>query len=313
MYYPYLRGKQYELVLLRERASLMSRNGISPIIEPISDSLGPLRNTVKKLVKEGVQFILVVNPQHGKLRGRINKIIGLVEDLNMKDYPGLLLGYIVDASSNKDTVAENIGEMSHYKIALIHYGFSDGKGLSRLLNSLSNVKANIFIENHCGKVYQKAFNESRLPKVLIRDGFKIRRNDLYPKTEHFSDLHLTFAEEGYTGFGDFLIVGDQYREHGGPAHAIAIHISYLDEDEDMHVMHFISDRKGSPVDPGGKFQEALVKLQFAVSGEGSLIYQSDACDEYIELCEAEQFRGLGYAKKLSMQHHIELITSFLSN
>jgi hypothetical protein len=29
------------------------------------------------------------------------------------------------------------------------------------------------------------------------------------------------------GFGDFLIVGDDYSESGGPAYAIAIHLTFI--------------------------------------------------------------------------------------
>ena len=65
-----------------------------------------------------------------------------------------------------------------------------------------------------------------------------------------------------SGFGDFLIVGDEYSESGGPAYTIAIHLTYIDFDQDeaMHVRHFLSDRQDTPKDPGGKFSEALTKL-----------------------------------------------------
>ena len=147
----------------------------------------------------------------------------------------------------------------------------------------------------------------------MRDGFKQRKkNALHPPFEHFSDLHITFEDEGMDGFGDFLIVGDDYSESGVPAYAVAIHVTYLQSDDDMHIFHFVSDRIDSPVDPGGKFLEALKKLTAELNRDNSQLMETDACKEYQNLYDKQHFPGLGYVKKLSMQHHIELIANFQS-
>ena len=113
------------------------------------------------------------------------------------------------------------------------------------------------------------------------------------------------------GFGDFSIVGDQY-SIGGPAYAVAIHLTYLNEEKDMYVRHFISDRNESPSNPGGKFKEALNKLILEINEDDSSMFHSSACDEFIALYNREHYPGLGYSKKLSMQHHLELIADYNS-
>ena len=40
MYYPYFRGKQFELMTIRETAKLMAERGFCPIIEPVRDHQG---------------------------------------------------------------------------------------------------------------------------------------------------------------------------------------------------------------------------------------------------------------------------------
>ena len=114
------------------------------------------------------------------------------------------------------------------------------------------------------------------------------------------------------GFGDYLIVGDDYSETGGPAYAVAIHLTYLNDEDDMFIYHFVSDRTDSPTDPGGKFLEALNKLVKQIEEPKSLIYKSSACKEYLELYEKQHYPGLGSVKKLSMQHHLELIAHFIN-
>jgi len=306
MYYPYFRGKRFELILLRERVSLFGDNTIRPIVEPVRQDMASLRNTVRKLVKHESQFVLVINPQCGQLRANPGPIFELVQ-AELNEYPGVSLGYIVTAETDAHRVEGELQEYPGPNVSIIHYGYADGKGLAGLLSGSARIKEHIFIDGYAGALYRKNFENCGRPCILVRDGFKIRRNDAYPPTEHFSDLHLTYRREGMQGFGDFLVVGEAYRDKGFAAYAIAIHITYINRDSDMHIKHFISDRTGSTADPAGKFEEARRKLISEMSGPDSEIYTSDACNEYIRM----HYRGLGYLKKLSMQHHLELVTDYL--
>ena len=78
----------------------------------------------------------------------------------------------------------------------------------------------------------------------------------------------------------------------------------------MYIKHYKSDRVEGVSDPGGKFLEALKKLIDDINSNPE-IFNSNACNEYKDLAEKEHFPGLGYAKKLSMQHHIEILAKFL--
>ena len=92
---------------------------------------------------------------------------------------------------------------------------------------------------------------------------------------------------------------------------MAIHVTYLDEEDDMFIKHYVSDRTSSPVDPGGKFLEALNKLVDDLKDVDSMIFKSNAIDEFEALHARSHFPGLGYVKKLSMQHHLELMAKYL--
>jgi hypothetical protein len=69
LYYPYFRGKQYELILLREFAQFLTAHAICPIIEPVRENLSPLRRTIESLTEQNTNFTLVMNPQVGELAG----------------------------------------------------------------------------------------------------------------------------------------------------------------------------------------------------------------------------------------------------
>jgi len=311
MYHPYLRGKQNELILLRENAKLLSNAGMIPIIEPVKKNLAPLEKAIESLAKENVPFILIVNPRNGDFKNDSLPLFSDLIDTTLKDYKQFCLGYIVDAQSSLIDVKSFLDDNTNRSIAFIHNGYPKAKELGLLVNQFDNVKKHIFLDDQI--LYRRQFSKDGVKKVLVKDGFKKSKNSDYNTEvgEIFSELHLTFSELGMNGFGDFLIVGDEYSESGGPAYAVAIHLTYLNEDEVMYIRHFVSDRNDTPTDPAGKFAEALSKLVARVE-EDELIYKSEAYKQYKDFHDRGHFPGLGYVKKLSMQHHIETLAKFLS-
>jgi hypothetical protein len=202
-------------------------------------------------------------------------------------------------------------EHAKHSPAFIHAGFSTPQSLLAKLGKVDGSQCHIFIEQHCVKLYQKQFKGAH--RVLLRDGFKKKRNADYDPVESFSDLHATFEdEEGMDGFGDFLIVGDDFNETGGPAYAVAIHLTFIDPDQfdEMRIYHFVSDTQDTPKDPAGKFAEALAKMMKVLKKPNSNILKTSAVKEYQDLHAKGHFPGLGYVKKLSMNHHIETLADY---
>ncbi len=309
MYYPYLRGKQFELILLRDNAELLFKNDIHPIIEPVKQDFKALIRAMKILNKQKVKCTLIINPQAGKKPVKISDILSELIEKEFARFNNISLGYILHASSNENKLAMLLKKYSKCSFSLIHYGYTQGKTLSEKIANIKNIKRHIFIDGYTGKLYQRHFKNSGTERILIRNGFKSqRRNADYPDSEHFSDLHITFEDEGMVGFGDYTIVGDEYSETGGPAYAVAIHLTYLDSEQNMFIHHFKSDQTNSSTDPGGKFLESLTKLISELDKQNSTIFPSKACLEFKELFQKRHFPGLGHVKKLSVQHHIELIT-----
>jgi len=310
MYYPFLRGKQFELILLRESSNVLAKY-IHPIIEPVRKDFKSLNRAIEILAKEKVLFTLIVNPITGEYPVSQESILTYIDNSSI-DLTTISLGYILNADSNIDELVEFLVKYNDKDFSIIHYGYSNSKNIAEKIYEYKNIKRHIFIDGYAGKLYQRHLKTDAVKRILLRDGFKSqRKNALYPESEHFSDLHITYPDEGMDGFGDFLTVGDDYSETGGPAYAVAIHLTYFNEEEDMFIYHFVSDRTDSPTDPGGKFLEALEKLITKGESEDSFIFKSKAYDEFKELYEKQHYPGLGYIKKLSMQHHIELIVDFL--
>ena len=307
MYHPYLRGKQYELITLREKATLLSEAGFVPIIEPVREALRGLERALEAICEAEGTAIVVVNPGYGDHQDGGGDISAMLAT-SFQDNPYISAGILLTGAMTVDDALRLYREHAAHRPAFIHAGFDAAKALSTSLGENIQATKHVFIEAHCGKLYRLNFAKAS-ERVLIRDGFKRRKNSSYERMEFFSDLHLTFEYEGATGFGDFLIVGDEFSEGGGPAYAVAIHVTAIDPTKDnaMDVYHFVSTSNDTPTDAPGKFKQALAKLVDALGSETSNIFEGPSIQEFRQLHERGHFPGLGYVKKLSMNHHIETL------
>jgi hypothetical protein len=309
MYHPYFRGKQYELITVREMAPLLAKADFRPIIEPVRDPLSGLRKALDAVVKAGGRATVIVNPHYGDLSGAGDPLTKLLKDQFLQSN-GISAGILLKPDMTLEGAFKVYQAHVDHAPTFIHAGFKDARALAERLGPPSKAQCHVFLDRACGKLYQKHFTNA--DRVLIRDGFDRKRNADYPPIEPFSDLHATYKDEGMDGFGDFLIVGDEYNESGGPVYAVAIHLTFIDPDQDnaMQIYHFKSDRQDTPKDPAGKFAEALATMIKTLNSPKSKVLETGAVKEFRALHEQGHFPGLGYVKKLSMNHHIETLADY---
>ncbi|QOL80528.1 sce7725 family protein [Pseudooceanicola spongiae] len=310
MYHPYFRGKQFELITIREMAELFAEMNFVPVIEPVRESLTGLKKALEAVCSAGGHAIVIVNPNYGDHQEDGANITSLLQE-EFSDFENIYAGILLRSSMTVKDVMTCFEQHADHDPVLVHAGFTAPKELAAALVEDMSELTNVFVEDHAKLLYRKHFDKST--RVLVRDGFKRQRNADYEEMEEFSDLHVTYGDLGMVGFGDFLTVGDAYSEGGGPAYAVAIHVTFIDPDKDdvMYIYHFVSDTKDTPTDPAGKFAQALAKLIAKLDSGSSHILETEAIKEFRLLHEKGHFPGLGTVKKLSMKHHIETLAAYL--
>ncbi len=308
MYYPYFRGKQFELIAIRESANVLAQSGFCPIIEPVRETLKSLHKTLTEICQAKGKAVVIVNPLHGDHSEDGKDITDLLTEsyLDKPVSAGILLR---DNMTPADALACYENHLLHQPM-FIHAGFTEARAFAELLGDRLSETRHAFFEAQCGKLYRRHYDGC--VRVLLRDGFHKRKNADHPPLEDFSDLHITYKDEGMNGFGDFLIVGDDFSEGGGPAYAVAIHLTFIEpqKDDAMYVYHFVSTTRDTPTDPAGKFGQALTKLVEKYDSGNSNLYNTSAIQELKDLHAKGHFPGLGVVKKLSMKHHIETLSTF---
>jgi hypothetical protein len=313
MYYPYLRGKQFELIALNELSFFMSNNKdkVSPIIEPVKIS-STLKNTLKALKNNNINFTIIVNPQVGDLIYNSDKIIEIVKS-ELSNYNNYQIGIIFEKPFKLDDllgklVVSNIQCNGFTLVHNIVIGEDKLNLIREKCEKIFPVINNVinFDKTNSNRRYNRNFLSSTLVSLADYFSSQIKNSDYLDLESPFTEEHLFYIQEGYKGFGDFLTIGDNYSESGFMPYAVAIHISYADSNRKINVKHFVSDSNGDTSDIGGKFKQANDKLVDWCNASG---IKTSAIKQFNELNSSGHFPGLGVIKKLSIINHIELMVN----
>ena len=314
MYFPYLRGRQNELLCLREllqEDKLYEK--VIPIIEPVRFN-STFLTTVQKFIDANRKIVIIRNPKVGSFEEDLKIFQKNITDQTdiakqeklekiLADYKSMLRepNGISAYLCNKKIISDCInGDLTVGDKVLINlsnetfYSYEDYQ--DKLVAKYTLIPNNDF----------KEVVES--DAVILEDVFnKAKRNTDYliSPDEIFSRRHLNYSQNGYVGFSDYSIVGDSYEETGFAPLAVAIHILYIGEKKELRVHHFVSESNENISDPGRKFAEAMKKLE--EWPKYNSIPETLGLEKLMNFYKTGRFPGLGVVKKCSLMHHLELI------
>lgn len=315
MYFPYLRGRQYELLALRELAvNKLLGEEIIPIIEPVK--LSPtLVNTMADFIKASHHLSVIRNPVVGTFLSDLQDVQDKTKEANYKQR-------FAEQYENELIIKSLI--MQRNAKSLLMYWDKQGINKKDLLVINTDRDYLDLYESAFGEVIPRFVlmpDESifrrkvRHHKVLLDDKFeKQGRNADYLDNddEFFSDDHLYYKEDGFVGFSDYSVVGNEYLEAGFAPYAVAIHIVYFGNNGSLRIKHFVSNSNEDITNPALKFYEAVSKLAKWYNTDPHPVKLTEGLKIFLQHYEQQTYPGLGTVKKLSIMHHLELMGKYLS-
>ena len=315
MYCPYLRGKQFELLALREFSGEFENNHtIVPIIEPVKKQVNGLNAAALSMIKNGMKFAVILNPSDGDYRhtGIDNDILKSLTALT-NDRDNWIPAYIYKNNGKALLDHANQNKLSNPMII-----FPSGADVNdeELMELLSKDEVAYLVSGNLNNNRSARGRLLKLGKALIslEDRFNERlRNADYANEvdEFFSEDFAYYKNDGLAGFADYTPMAKDFIEGGMLPYAIAIHLTYQKSADQIFVHHFVSDNNFDQSNIRGKFHEAAIKIEPFFNENG--LDHTAAVDEFILKAESEDgYPGLGYIKKLSVKNHLELITLILS-
>ncbi len=302
MYFPYLRGKQEELLALREIVDLIG-DRIIPIVEPVKKS-STLLKCIDKFYKNRKPIAIVFNPKVGDFEDDLSALsyesqLRFIRDLYANPY--VIPAIIVDSELENNLNTLMTFGKSIRDILLIHLD----RDYIELYDRVFEHQQPMFtlIPDH------HTFYSRDMNAVIIRDVFNKRhRNQDYAlrTDEFFSDWHMIYEEEGFVGFSDYSIVGEDFTS-GFLPYAVAIHLVYQSSEGVLRVRHYVSDSNMDTTGQSEKKLEALEKLD----EDYDFHFHSVGIENFRDLSSKGLNTSLGVIKRYSIMHHIEQLNSIL--
>jgi hypothetical protein len=312
MYTPFLRGRLFELQALDDMAFRHNIfDKVLPIIEPVIFTDQVLRSYYK-LVSRQIPFILISNPLVGDVTKddvEKNLINGLFEG-----YENYHIAFLISRLTTVSQIRAFVSKYADRNISFVHYQVpGDNDNTTAYVNTLNNISHHVFLNSLLTQNYIASISINGAKKISIIDCYtKLASNAAYVDLEEelFTDLHLTYKERGYDGFGDFTIMGEKFEAGGGRPRAVVIHWHFIQEDRSVWIKHFISDDREDATNIAGKFDEAYQKLS-SFNQNDPLHVKSLGCLVISGVGDEGKNPQLGAIKKYSMMHHFELISTLI--
>lgn len=306
MYFPYLRGRQFELIALREliENDLIGKKVI-PVLEPIKPT-STLAKTLAICSEKKHLHALVVNPAVGEFVSKIKEKDRNSDEAVKEIYNDLESEFLIKAYIIKQGTSKSLLKRTDLEELMIINPKRDC--MEEYLKVYDTIEPSYTLLPDDRTFSRKAPKS----KIMFEDRFsKAAKNADYSKNidEFFSEDHLYYSNEGFKGFSDYTIVGAEYKESGFAPLAVAIHIAYFDENKVLRVHHFVSESNDDYDDPAGKFGEALAKLVHWVAEND--VPKTMGLQAFLDCYEEGKYPGLGTVKKYSIMHHLELMNMFL--
>ena len=309
MYFPYLRGKQFELIALREFAiQYPNTEQIIPIIEPVKSTFNGLTTAARIMFEQNLRFALVLNPADGDFKRITKDILSEISILseNMEKWIPTFL-----YQNNGETILSAIQDQELNNVMVI---FKNGIDISdSILNFLSHSQIQYIVKGDPNsRITMRRLSLLENKRIIRLDNCFAEqpRNVDYLNIpeDKFTEQHRFYSDDHFYGISDYTALPKDFIDGGMLPYAVAIHMTYEKNQDEIYVRHFVSDTNDDQSNIQRKFFEAATKLKYFFTDRT----KTTAINELITLLDDEKYPGLGVIKKLSIKNHIELMNSILT-
>ncbi|KRL93489.1 sce7725 family protein [Levilactobacillus hammesii] len=296
IYFPYFRGRQYDLQALKAIAQqqILPAN-IIPIIEPVRDIRG-LPQTVAAFVDHAQPVVVIANPTVSDYALTQQK---LYDWRPFRDNPALIVGHILTPTLIPDELTAPNG----HQTLLVARQYDELKAAQQA--------GWLTAPN-----YLLVPPEARIRQLLQRPTVSLFDHAWFPEhdrsyadiTDGFFSDDWALTTHDYSGYSDYTISGGHYSEHGYPARAVTLHLTYF-RGEQLRIHRFVSTDRSDYKHPKEKFFQAVAQLA-AWLPQQPLSTQTPAAKQLAAYHEQQHFPGLGVVKRLSLEHHLQVMAAY---
>ena len=290
MYFPYLRGKQFELIALREFATQYpNTEQIVPIIEPVKSTFNGLTTAAKVMFEQHLYFALVLNPADGDFK-RITKDILSEMPILLENTDKWIPAFLYQ--NNGEAILSTIQNQKLNHAMVI---FKNGIDINdNLLHILSNPQIRYIVNGDPNsRIVMRRLGNLENKRIIRLDNCFVEqpRNVDYLNIpeDKFTEEHRFYSNDHFYGISDYTALPKDFIDGGMLPYAVAIHMTYEKNQDEIYVRHFVSDTNDDQSNIQRKFFEATTKVKVFFTNR----IQTTAINELIKLLEDGKYPGLG--------------------
>jgi len=305
VYFPYLRGKQTEILAVRESSGFLAAGRIVPVFEPTN--VKPLAEArFLRIAQDGVRFAVIVNSAHGTVgipsESDVAQLINRIEAQN----PGMVLpAFEIRSDADLAGLTQFAQQFASRRCVIVHRDHNlSGGALQGATRPLGQAPVQILREGGPAESAIRSLRSAGI--VLLRDGFRRRdRNADYPSLSSFDDLFYTYRRRRFHGFSDFSIVGDHFGRGGNPQ-TVALHLTEPSQNN-IVTNHFVSRYPPASVAISVHYLDALALLKAYTGVPANAPFDTQGVGLFLESFRRGSYHALWKPKQWSMMHHMEFI------
>lgn len=319
MYFPYFYGRGAELLALKDVAVRLSpkprsQQKVFPIIESLQADAMPLKRALGTLRAAGLKVFVIANPCHEELANATNRTAwSSALNAELSDPSVVRPTFMVAANTQKSELRAFLTQFPTQDIGIV-VG-RDSINPNDLKKELGSRRALVFLHRACDPSQYEAVLPAT-DSVRVAESFASEeRNADYGPPELFSEEASTFRTNGHVGFSDFTLLPKAIPKlsSGGPAAAVAIHLSYINpKTSHIWVHHYVSTTTQRAVGSiGSKFLEALAKLDGDIRQSPGKYIPSLGLSVFQAFHTNSKATNLATSKRYQIAHHLETVNSIL--
>lgn len=302
VYYPYLYARKEELLALRQTAADLTAWGVIPVLEPASVDPADLTRCLQILRNHGARCYLIINPSVHGFPNPAPSWYSAVQPFLAPAGPA----YPVLQISSLAAAAQLPAFLTQFAAAPLAVSVRTvDVPPAALATQLAGRAATAFIHPGANpRAYLRAIPPAHA--VEVESAFVVKpRNADYHGEEWFTASHRQFAVDGRAGYSDFGPLPPTFSEGGGPASAVAVHLTFLAADGDIWIEHFVSDSvERDDGNATSKLREAVAKVAARVTAEPSKFVPSDGLNLFRDQHRTGNMTSLGQSKRQQIMHHL---------
>jgi len=310
MYYPFLRGRQFELIALRELSfENQLQDFITPIIEPVKSGLNSL-NLANRIFHENNQTnFLILNPAVGERNGDSDYYLDFINELEDCSFKPAF-----HYRGNSEYILEKIKQYQLRDCLILGTNEIQSDNLDfKIIIESESVTRVVIDDPDRNRDLRRYLQEAEVDFIRLDDLFESepRNSNFLPiETHRFSEEHKYYINDSYNGFSDYTVLPSAFIEGGSTPRAVVIHFTYMNDQDQIWIRHFTSISNDSIADVQGKFGEAARK---AVEYCRAQNLENSAILELQNYYDNAHYPGLGMVKKIAIKNHLIVVGDYLRN